>query len=521
MSKSDSETFFGRPEFERGKFGWAKIAQPDGGEELYRRATTVAGYMEDKEGLITWKSAMAAFGFARSKSLLSALSVLDWAADKPKVKDLVARAQSLGGSDEAADLGTAFHRVIERYVAGETIDYDTLPEGFGDALDAFIQFKKDFGLTVEASELTVVDDAHQIAGTADAVFSFAEDVETPFGTIPAGTGVIGDFKTGSVSDLSGLKMGQQLSIYSHADPYHAGTGQRTDWPVEIDPNIGLILKIDLDNGAVVPWWLDLETAYQWIELSLTVASTRTAAKKAIAQAAVATASGTKVKAGTAVDDSDLEIAETTMTPREVGKLITSATTAAELTAIRDQHGDLFTEKMTERLEKKLSELGEAPADSDLEIEADQGGPAGDEAADRSAEIREALGKAETVDDLRAVWKKYADDLSDKQKAAIRVRVDKLKAAEAKPEPEPEPEVEEIPAGTEAQVAMPDWMLDDDSDAAPAVEKWSVEDAKARAAEVKNLGELRELFKEFHREVQSGNASPDTLDAIGARSGELK
>ena len=47
MSKSDAETFFGRPEFERGKFGWAKIAQPDGGEELYRRATTVAGYMEE------------------------------------------------------------------------------------------------------------------------------------------------------------------------------------------------------------------------------------------------------------------------------------------------------------------------------------------------------------------------------------------------------------------------------------------------------------------------------------------
>src|SRR5699024_11937619 len=96
VSKSDAETIFGRPECGRGGFGWARIAQPDGGEEVYRRATTVAGYMEDKEGLIGWMSAMAAFGFARSKSLLSALSVLDWKNDKDKVKDIVSRAQSLG-----------------------------------------------------------------------------------------------------------------------------------------------------------------------------------------------------------------------------------------------------------------------------------------------------------------------------------------------------------------------------------------------------------------------------------------
>ena len=345
MSKSDAETFFGRPEFERGKFGWAKIAQPDGGEELYRRATTVAGYMEDKEGLIGWKSAMAAFGFAKSKSLLSALSVLDWKNDKDKVKDIVSRAQSLGGADDAADLGTAFHRVIERHVAGEVIDYDTLPDGFGDALDAFIQFSKDFGLTVAASELTVVDDAHQIAGTADAVFTFDEDITTPFGKLEAGVGVIGDFKTGSVSELSGMKMSQQLSIYSHADPYHAGKGIRTEWPCSINSDIGLVLKVDLDSGVIVPWWLDLKAAYEWIELSLKVAATRTKARKAIKQAAVATSKGTNVKAGTEK-----------LGAREVGKLITAATTMSELEQIRDQHGDVFTESMTERWAKKAAEV---------------------------------------------------------------------------------------------------------------------------------------------------------------------
>lgn len=514
MSKSDAETFFGRPEFERGKFGWAKIAQPDGGEELYRRATTVAGYMEDKEGLIGWKSAMAAFGFAKSKSLLSALSVLDWKNDKDKVKDIVSRAQSLGGADDAADLGTAFHRVIERHVAGEVIDYDTLPDGFGDALDAFIQFSKDFGLSVAASELTVVDDAHQIAGTADAVFTFDEDITTPFGKLEAGVGVIGDFKTGSVSELSGMKMSQQLSIYSHADPYHAGKGIRTEWPCSINSDIGLVLKVDLDSGVIVPWWLDLKAAYEWIELSLKVAATRTKARKAIKQAAVATSKGTNVKAGTEK-----------LGAREVGKLITAATCVAELENVKAKHGDVFTEAMTERYDKRHAEMSEKVDEAVAEIEeiVDKPGP--------SVEANKALGAATTVEELQAAWKQYAKVMTDEQKEFAKSQAEKLKAIEAEHAAKAEPKFEEAPMpepeapapGNETQVAMPDWMLDDDAeDAKPAeIEPYSVEDAHAKGAACKNLGELRDLFKDFHRQIQAGKASPDTLNAIGEYSAGLQ
>lgn len=518
MSKSDAETFFGRPEFERGKFGWAKIAQPDGGEELYRRATTVAGYMEDKEGLIGWKSAMAAFGFAKSKSLLSALSVLDWKNDKDKVKDIVSRAQSLGGADDAADLGTAFHRVIERHVAGEVIDYDTLPDGFGDALDAFIQFSKDFGLTVAASELTVVDDAHQIAGTADAVFAFDEDITTPFGKLEAGVGVIGDFKTGSVSELSGMKMSQQLSIYSHADPYHAGKGIRTEWPCSINSDIGLVLKVDLDSGVIVPWWLDLKAAYEWIELSLKVAATRTKARKAIKQAAVATSKGTNVKAGTE-----------RLGAREVGKLITAATKLSELTEIKAEHGDVFTETMTKRWTEKYDELdAKAPADVDEQVAQEEIRAVMPEP---SVEANKALGAATTVEELQTAWRQYASVMTDEQKEFAKSQAEKLKAieeahatkAEPKFEEAPMPEPETPAPGNETQVAMPDWMLDDDAeDAKPAeIEPYSVEDAHAKGAACKNLGELRDLFKDFHRQIQAGKASPDTLNAIGEYSAGLQ
>lgn len=500
---TDAESFFGRPNFERGRFGWAVITQTDGSEQLYRRATTVAGYMEDKEGLIGWKSAMAAFGFTRSKSLLSALSVLDWKNDKSKVKEIVERAQALGGGSDAADLGTAFHRVIERHVMGEVLDYDRLPDGFGEALDAFIQFQKDFGITVSASELTVVDDANQVAGTADAVFSFNEDVTTPFGKIKAGQGVIGDFKTGSVSDLAGMKMGQQLSIYSHADPYDAGRGVRTPWPIEMNPDIGLVLKIDLDNAKVIPWWLDLKSAYEWIQLSLKVAATRTAAKKIIKQAPVAASKGTN----------EAPAAAEVLGAREVGKLITAATSQDELAEIRAQHESVFTEKMNERWEAKFAEFPD-PTDKDEDQADDMSMPSldSDEAeaevpvkSDLSAEIRTVLGKANTVADLEAVTAKYGMEMSDKQKAFVVSQTEKYEAAEAATAPMDE--------------GMPDWVLEDDETPAK-VEPWSIEDATAQAAEVSNKGELRDLFKKFHRAIQSGEASPDTLAVITARSNEL-
>lgn len=478
---TDAQTFFGRPEFERGKFGWAKITQTDGSEQLYRRATTVAGYMEDKEGLIGWKSAMAAFGFSRSKSLLSALSVLDWKNDKSKVKEIVERAQALGGGSDAADLGTAFHRVIERHVMGEVLDYDRLPDGFGEALDAFIQFQKDFGITVSASELTVVDDANQIAGTADAVFSFNEDVTTPFGKIKAGQGVIGDFKTGSVSDLAGMKMGQQLSIYSHADPYDAGRGVRTPWPIEMNQDIGLVLKIDLDNAKVIPWWLDLKSAYEWIQLSLKVAATRTAAKKIIKQAPVAASKGTN----------EAPAAAEVLGAREVGKLITAAQTVADLDSIKAEHGGVFTPTMTKRFSELYEYLSgqEDPFMGEPNLAAEVNKPADptdkdeDQADDMSMpDVDEPVAQEE----IKAVM---PDDSEEK------------KAAEAATAPMDE--------------GMPDWVLEDDE-----AKAWSIEDATAQAAKVSNKGELRDLFKKFHRAIQSGEASPDTLAVITARSNEL-
>src|SRR5699024_4085651 len=168
-----------------------------------------------------------------------------------------------------------------------------------------------------------------------------------------------------------MKMSQQLSIYSHADPYHAGKCIRTEWPCSINSDIGLVLKVDLDSGVIVPWWLDLKAAYEWIELSLKVAATRTKARKAIRQAAVTTSKGTNLKAGTEVDDLDAGQPEK-LGAREVGKLITAAASRAELQMIHREHGDVFTEALQARYDKLMAEQfpetdHEPPADVDEQV----------------------------------------------------------------------------------------------------------------------------------------------------------
>ena len=280
-----AEVFFGSPDFKRGKYGWAEVEQPGGGTALYRRATTVAGYLDDKAGLVDWSAAMVAFGMAKSPAMLANFQLLDWHDDKSKIKEMLAKAKDLGGGSEAADMGTAFHKVVEKLHQGQQIDRDTLPPNFAETLAAYEKFLKDWDLTCVGTEIKVVDDENAIAGTADLALKFNNDVETPFGTIKAGQGFIGDVKTGSVSSYSGMSMGMQLSIYSHGKPFDVIKGERVAWPTEEwNPNVGLILKVDVKRHSVTPCWLELSTAYEMVDMAMQVSKMRSTGRKMIVEA---------------------------------------------------------------------------------------------------------------------------------------------------------------------------------------------------------------------------------------------
>src|SRR5699024_5581807 len=185
--------------------------------------------------------------------------------------------------------------------------------------------------------------------------------------------------------------------------------------------------------------------------------------------------------------------------------------------IHREHGDVFTEAMQARYDKLMAEQfpetdHEPPADVDEQVAQEEIKAVMPEP---SVEANKALGAATTVEELQAVWKQYAKVMTDEQKEFAKSQAEKLKAIEAE-------HAAKAPApGNETQVAMPDWVLDDEEEKADEVEPYSIADAHARGKACKNLGELRELFKEFHRQIQAGKADPDTLTAIGEYSAGLK
>ena len=280
-----SADFFGSSDFERDRWGRPLIEQESGSPQAYVRATTMAGTLEDLNGLIAWKQAMTAIGMTRSKSIQASMSFLSYDEDKGKVKALVEKAFALGGGEDKADIGTAFHSLVEMYHRDIHPQPGVeLPENFGESLEAYKSFVADWGMKAAASELTIVEDQNRVAGTADLLVTFDRDMETPFGTITAGDAIIADVKTGSVSDYSGMKMGMQLAAYSHGKPYDAAKGLRLQWPARVATWVGLILKVDLEAHTVEPWWLDLKSAFELIPLAVQVRDARKAGRGFITKA---------------------------------------------------------------------------------------------------------------------------------------------------------------------------------------------------------------------------------------------
>lgn len=399
---SPHEAFFGMPDFERGKWGWAVVHQKDGGTDIYRRASTVASYLDDKSNLIDWKAAMTCFGVVRSEAMIANFRMLNWHDDKPRIRELVKKAAVAGGAEDAADMGTAFHRLVEAHHRREQLDEDLISDEFKAALKSYTDLLDELGLTAVGSEVRVVNDTHRIAGTADLILRSESGIETPFGTIAASQAFIADVKTGSVSDYSGMSMGMQLGIYSHSTPYDAGRNVRTSWEGigELNPEIGLILKIDLKAGTATPWWLNLSEAYEFVDLAMQVSASRTRGRKLIAQGsvpAVAVEPATPAKPAA----------------KEVRDAIKAAEDLNALDDIGARYGEFFTDAQqrmfTERKEAFLATDGigdedeTAPPTEDTAWE-DSKAPAAPEVDDYGPEhAKRVAAESRNVGELRSAY----------------------------------------------------------------------------------------------------------------------
>ncbi|WP_433568104.1 PD-(D/E)XK nuclease family protein (plasmid) [Nocardia sp. CA-151230] len=237
----------------------------------YTRVSTLAETLDDKSGLLDWSAANAAVGVVRDASLYAQLAHLvsayrdPWQdpVGKKQLKPLVARAQQVAGSDDAAGMGTAFHGLTEIVDQGRRPEF--APPPLIPWLSEYQTAMADW--EVLDTEVFVVNDELQTAGSLDRLLRHRK----------TGRVVVGDLKTGKSEPDYPLKTTVQVAIYARGERYDQESGARAPLHEEIDLDHGLLIHAPIRGGGepkVTPYPLDLAKGWEFAQLSLQVRAAR-------------------------------------------------------------------------------------------------------------------------------------------------------------------------------------------------------------------------------------------------------
>lgn len=263
--------------------GRRKIVHPDHiGKEKpklvgYTRATTFIGALEDTTQLHKWRTRLTLEGAADASLEQEALlayeryleaerlslielermnmgqakitkTALDEVTTRPgkdyraELDEIAERAFFLGGGRDAADYGTALHKLVEQHHNNEltsSIINNAEAEWAGISLDlsayisAWTEFAEATGARVVQQEVLVVDDKMKIAGRTDLVVL----AKLP-GDLRARR-IIVDLKTGKIDN--GTKLSQQMALYAGSRLYDPETGTRT--PLRTRQDVAIVAHV--------------------------------------------------------------------------------------------------------------------------------------------------------------------------------------------------------------------------------------------------------------------------------------
>jgi hypothetical protein len=259
----------------------------------FTRSSTLGGAIEYQGGLHRWKSAVVAWGIARSRTLAKrarAVATFSRREDKDELYEIVDKAQAFAESDQAANHGTALHSVFRRIAEGETlehlvgsgaIDEEDVPacEAFADAITRFV---------VVFAERRVVCDEAQTAGKYDIIVSprrpmpVTDKAGKVVAVIMPGDMICVDNKTSSSADYFGEKFTVQLWTYANGRDYDQETGERTEVGVRKDWALILHIPSNAPEGTVATWhWVDLSIGEHLVKVARSVLEGRKLGKAAI------------------------------------------------------------------------------------------------------------------------------------------------------------------------------------------------------------------------------------------------
>lgn len=240
----------GTLEPDRDQWGRPLVKPPGGGKAIaYTRATTLAGAVDDMNGLMKWKARMTMLGTAKQPHL--AMAALAAGDDKWQLNKLADQAADAAGAGVAAMNGTSMHSFTERIDRGQPIG--DVPELFRADVLAYEQATAK--LKRLHIEQFVVCDELKAAGTPDMIVEFDGEI------------YIADKKTGSVDYPH--KMAAQLAIYAHSQHYNIATGERTPLP-KVNGQRGIIIHLPAGEGTAQLYWVNIAAGWEAAKLGVKV-----------------------------------------------------------------------------------------------------------------------------------------------------------------------------------------------------------------------------------------------------------
>lgn len=225
---------------------WGRyLIVPEGGgkAEAMTRATTVAGILDSRHSIELWQQRNVAWGLASRPDLLAQVqsTTLD---DKRTLNSVCKDALAAAGSDAAAQMGTALHRVVE------TVNRDrhaVVPDAFAERIAAYLEVMDNYGVEVVADcvERIHVLSVMGIAGMADAH------------VVIDGERYIFDLKTGSSVDYGAGSYAIQLAIYANATSLYDPLAERHDVMPEVNRERAVICHLPAKGGPATLKWVDI------------------------------------------------------------------------------------------------------------------------------------------------------------------------------------------------------------------------------------------------------------------------
>jgi hypothetical protein len=252
-----------------------KVGKPK--RVMYGRPSSAFAQIDNLYNLQKWAERMTLIGavelFLNGELLPDELDIVQHydpedSDHRSLVDGLVARAKQRAGAMLAAERGTQRHLLTEHHDEDRDI-VATIEAGVDLGIDPAVSLAvvecwrkiiEHFGIEITHVEQAVVDDENRLAGTLDRVGRLTRDITLPteggFVTIPAGTTLVVDLKTGALKlDRHGrpqhwLGYSLQVASYSIGRLYLFDPERRGRWSRRPSHEHAVIVHIDATEERV-------------------------------------------------------------------------------------------------------------------------------------------------------------------------------------------------------------------------------------------------------------------------------